>query len=327
MFIERPADPSPAGAQTLAARVAARFGVPESMIAGRVEKGRFRVKAGVDLEKARRFAIELEKLGAVCSIADDAGRSVPIAEPAPADEFLTLEPPPEPVGLSAAAGAGPQDLGALGASGGPDGLRLSALDGSGPAAAAAAGSAKTPGADAFLPPEMLEERSLELLTPAPELTPPPPPSPPEVSAASAPIASEPIADAPPVAARERSHPLEVLAERPRLRLGVGAALAVLLGFLAAHLAASLRESGYADIRRDVIEAQAEVVSEDQWNALDGIRAAALERLDARKTNAIITALAVWVLVGGGVVFAWQRAIDWSRWTARDGATEAGADLG
>lgn len=348
MFIERPSDGSPGAAEALAARVASRFGAPESVIAGRLRQGRLRVKAGIELPKARRFVAELESLGAVCSIVDDQGRSVPLVEPAPEPEgdFLTLEDPPapapEPVGLSVGASAAPQDLGALGPSGDSGGLMLAALDGSGAATGGPGAPAQKPSRDAFLPPEMLEESSLELLTPPPEIEAGAGASTPGVSAPVSPAASAPATSAPapardagfdepppPAAApapRPRRHPLEALASSPRLRLGVGVALAVLLGFSAAHLVAAMRESGYADIRGEVIEAQAAVVSEDQWNALDGVRAAALERLEARKSNAVVSALAVWAIVGGGIAFAWQRKIDWSRWQRRDQPDASDADL-
>jgi hypothetical protein len=161
VFVERPRDPAPSAVQALANAIAARYGLPASALVQRLSGGRLRVKAGVDLVTARELASDLERLGAICSLVDEAGAPVaaaapPAAPPAPtasasrsppaptASASRSLTPAPTasasrsltPVpgqfasGLAAAFGGGgdaDQDLGALGDASAS--FKLSTLDG------------------------------------------------------------------------------------------------------------------------------------------------------------------------------------------------------
>lgn len=332
MFIERSRDASPEGIDSLAAAVARTFGVGAEAIAARLRQGRFRVKASVPLEKAERLRTLLEGVGAVCSVVDEQGRPVPAA--GRDDALLTLaDDASAPTGyegaLSAASSSGDsQELGVLGSDAGEDNAyQLATLDGTdderpGQASAAAPSQASE---DAFLPPEMMNEQALELLTPPPEampVEPQPPPAPAPAPPRAAPAAPRrsaavPIVDAGAEPASEdeapRQSPLVALASNERLRLAVGAALAVLIGFLAAHVHATARESSYAEVIGEVREAQALATTEERWSALDELRASALARLDARHTSIVITSMVLWLVVAAGIGFLWLRAVDWSRW--------------
>jgi hypothetical protein len=79
VFIERAQDPANVGA--VAAAIAERYGLPSEAIARRMSTGRFRVKANVDLDTAKAFARDLERLGAICTVADAAGGQSPTAPP------------------------------------------------------------------------------------------------------------------------------------------------------------------------------------------------------------------------------------------------------
>lgn len=78
VFIERAQDP--AATAQVASAIADRYGMPEEAIARRMAAGRFRVKANVDLETAKKFAADLERLGAVCTVAR-ASASAPVDSP------------------------------------------------------------------------------------------------------------------------------------------------------------------------------------------------------------------------------------------------------
>src|SRR5262245_8058537 len=65
VFIEKAVDPTPEGRARLAAGIAAKYRLPEAQIAQYLQAGRFRVKSNVDEATARRFAGELQVLGAI----------------------------------------------------------------------------------------------------------------------------------------------------------------------------------------------------------------------------------------------------------------------
>jgi len=81
--------------QAVAQAISARFGLPAAVLAERLGTGRFRVKQGVDLETAKRFAADLDALGARASVASASGEVVVAAAPAPEEELeLMPESPP-----------------------------------------------------------------------------------------------------------------------------------------------------------------------------------------------------------------------------------------
>jgi len=334
VYLERPRDPTASGRARLAAAIAARYGLPEDDLAARLAAGRFRVKAGVDRGTAERFAADLEQLGADCTVVD--GRTG-----APVVRVPTSIPPrPAPQsfhsGLAAAfeARQDEPDLGALGEESGT--LSLATLDGSDDAAAhAAARFAPPPAArpsipalpapvptspafgagpvDLFAPPE--DEAPLDLAmelaevpkksgTVAPEPVAPPvaPPSPAPVR-----VTAAPAAGGAPTSLPDR---VRRLAESARARFAAGVFLAVLLGFVPAHVIASVREgAAFAAIDATVAEQQARVSSLEDWQGLDRVRAAQLDRKRTERRSIALFSLLVWAAAGGGIAFAWFRVLD------------------
>ena len=306
---------------TNADTLGARLGISAAEVRARLAKGRFRVKANVDRDTADRFVRDLTAAGARCAIEE--------GKP----EFQS--------GLAAAfsSQAPAANLGALGQEGAA--LSLASVDGGEePSAAPSATSFSpppTPAAkpqaqakakpkdaplDLFVPPETQEqEMALEL---AEERPAPPPPrqssqelakparaSQPSMAAASQSLAraSQPSMA---VAAPSLASRLGPLGE-PRARFAAGVLLAVLLGFVPAHLVASMREkSAYATIDTRVRAAQQMADSEEAYAGLDRIRATALSDKDSARRNAALVAFAIWAIAGAGLAFVWFRKIPWDR---------------
>jgi len=112
------------------------------------------------------------------------------------------------------------------------------------------------------------------------------------------------------AAVVKSSKLGPLAD-PRARFAAGVLLAVLIGFVPAHLVASMRESSaYKEIDNKVLAAQQLADTPDAYATLDRMRADQLERKKGEQRNAAIIALAIWALVGGGIAFAWFKKVPW-----------------
>ncbi|MEM9488415.1 MAG: hypothetical protein AAGC55_04685 [Myxococcota bacterium] len=104
--------------------------------------------------------------------------------------------------------------------------------------------------------------------------------------------------------------LATVAGQPRARYAVGVLLAVVLGFLPAHIVSSIREGTYDDIDQAVIAEQERVETVEEWQALDDFRAAQLERKESAQSSIALTGMLVWLLAGGGIGFLWFRKIDW-----------------
>jgi hypothetical protein len=103
----------------------------------------------------------------------------------------------------------------------------------------------------------------------------------------------------------------------RARFVIGVAIAVVLGFVPAHLVASVRQdAAFTEIDARVTERQAEVTTRDEWAQLDVLRAAQLDRKQAAHRNIVLFAMAVWAAAGGALAYVWFRAIDWQRLAAR-----------
>ena len=90
-------------------------------------------------------------------------------------------------------------------------------------------------------------------------------------------------------------------------------LAVVIGFLPAHVIASARESSaFKEIDNKVLVAQQHADTPDAYATLDRMRADQLARKESEQRNAAIIAFAIWALVGGGIAFAWFKKIPWDR---------------
>jgi hypothetical protein len=349
VFIDRARDPSPLATVTLAKLIAERFRLPAEAISARLAQGRFRVKSGVDLPTAERFAADLEALGAVCSIVDDATNQ-PVSraraaappvneEPAPAphadaDDAPSSSPADYQSGLAAAFGggaAGSQDIGALGD---PESgsFSLATIDGAddrdrAPAVAQSfspPGADEPPLADLFAPPESNEELALGIDTD------PVPPMVARAPAAAPPqelLSLLPEGAAPTVPRAPEGNPIQrgraALAQRPGVRAAVGAMLAMLLGFAVAHVVGVVRESSAFDAPRESTAAAAATYAgttvgtaaeqAELTAAFQRQRAAQLAIMKDSKQSIAILAGVVWLLVAGGVGFVWWRVIDWDRW--------------
>ncbi|MCG8422920.1 MAG: hypothetical protein MJE77_33860 [Proteobacteria bacterium] len=372
----------------MGAAIAARYGLPAAELAHRLASGRFRVKSGIDRDTATRLIIDLESLGAVCSLEDETGRLIPPARSAPAPQ-----PPSRPGQGSPARESGPPyggaaspseyqsglaaatestsaqpDLGALDQGAGD--LALATLDGKDDQLAPGQEAVASFDAAAFAPPQAGEAGELRLaidpaqarrdssrrlasqqpddglgpvvtgvaIPPGLEETNLPPPS----DGGAVRISSELPAQAPrphsqsmdAVAPEEGARAasmaggtarasrfaagraligrgLNILAGVPRARYATGVFLALLLGFLPAHIFASVREgSVFDEIDAQVQADQERIVDIDDWNALDGMRQAQLDRKESAQFNIALGGIFIWLLAGAGVSFLWFRKIDW-----------------
>jgi hypothetical protein len=99
----------------------------------------------------------------------------------------------------------------------------------------------------------------------------------------------------------------------RVRFAAGVLLAILIGFVPAHLVAAARESSaYKTIDDKVMAAQQLADTPDTYATLDKLRADQLDRKKSEQRNAAIIAFAIWALAGGAVAFAWFKKVPWER---------------
>ncbi|HEY1556315.1 MAG TPA: hypothetical protein VGF94_15875 [Kofleriaceae bacterium] len=270
---------------------------------------------------------------------------LPATMPAPKPAATPTKPPQFASGLAAAFSGehAPADLGAFDKLGG-DSLSLASVDGSdgGPAASAfvpppidaAPAPAATPNKSAAKPvkPERPKDEPLDLFVPpdaaGDELKVELADDEVERAAkkrASVPPATEPVPPAPAPAARISSPSLPPvtavaapvrrgnLLGDERVRFVAGVLLAIVLGFVPAHVVASVRETAaYAAVDGDVESAQQDAQTPDTYEMLDARRAELLGRkYDDRRTIAV-TALLIWAACGAGIAFVWFRKIRWDR---------------
>ncbi len=339
VFIERCRDERPETAQALARAIAARYGIEPAQIAGRLAKGRFQVKANLDLDSARRFVSYLEGEGALCTVVDGMGQIVmqsarlsaaagaelrdEISMPEVDDEFALHTPPPPPdyssdyeSGLSAASGsaAAAQTLGALDDQSASHSFSLATLDGKGDEGGAGAGVSRAAidHESAFLPPEMQSETALELDTDS-ALMAAQSRAAEELSVEQEPgDTPEPQAKAAPLPARV----LGLLSRNERARFAAGVMLAVLLSFVAVHFFAASRESSrYEGVLTTLREEYAAADTPAAWQALDDARDHAQTTLHDRRTTIVVTSTMIWLVLAALLVFVWMRLVDWSRFEA------------
>ncbi|HEY1551267.1 MAG TPA: hypothetical protein VGG28_25740 [Kofleriaceae bacterium] len=340
VFVEGAIDSSPAGIDRLAAAIAEHYGLPAGELRTRLAKGRFRVKGNCDRATADSYVRDLSQLGARCTVEDAAAPPSRASTPAiatPAHGTRTTTPPPSALksGLAAAFG-GDSAQASLGALDSNATFTLASVDGGDdapappapaasfapppPAAIAASPVKKTtpkPVAaapvDMFAPPDAAEEAAFKVeladdeveraakkrvsIPPATEPASAPEPPPSRVSRVS--IQPATVAPAP-----------RGMAD-PKTRFALGVLIAIVVGFVPAHLLASVREkSAYSEIDRAVDQTQREADTPDAYDALDAFRQRQLVRkYDARRSAAILAFL-VWGVLGGGVAYVWFRRIRW-----------------
>jgi len=271
--------------QKLATAVGQRYQVDPTQILGRLQKGRFRVKANLALTEAQSFVDYLESCGALCSILDGQGRVV--------KRSRMRTPPPIP-------SAPVQELM-------PEGpLQLAMLDeGSSEMSSGVAGVANT--SDAFLPPEETSKAALELAME------------PEAAVAPAPLASSPPASAPTQqptrtsTVPKKSSALSLLVSSERIRLVVGVVLALLVGFMVSSaLGSSLENRRYSSVVGELKAAYLAVDSAEAWEELDVLRTTTIQALERRRKNVVITSSLVWLAISCLLLWLWLRIVPWDR---------------
>jgi hypothetical protein len=97
VFISGAVDGSAAGVERLAQAIASYYGLPADDLRARIANGRFRVKGNCDRATAERFANDLSRLGATCTIeeATPANHSkTPLPFPAVSPPLASTKPPP-----------------------------------------------------------------------------------------------------------------------------------------------------------------------------------------------------------------------------------------
>jgi hypothetical protein len=351
VFVEGATDATPAGVERLANAIAKHYGLPAADLLGRLQKGRFRVKGNIDRETADKYRRDLEILGARCTVEEANAQNSQRATPLPFPAVRPATPPAGvqqyQSGL-AAAFSGQQPAASLGALEKDNmSFSLASVDGAddqpAPSAAAFAPPEAAMSASIGPPPEKPKAAKPEKPKDVPlDLFAPPDAQgdelkvdialdekPKRQSAPAIPVPAEPASRRPepslqtpnrapsPVALAAAVEPkrggkLGPLGD-PRARFAVGVLLAVLIGFVPAHLVAATRErSAFEDVDGKVIAAQQLADTPEAYATLDRMRADQLRRKESEKRNAAIIAFAIWALVGGGIAFAWFKKIPWDR---------------
>jgi hypothetical protein len=113
--------------------------------------------------------------------------------------------------------------------------------------------------------------------------------------------------APPAAPRTRLATHAQLAASPRVRLAAGVVLAIVLGFVPAHIVASLREdNAFRPIDSRVTAAHAAVDSQASYEALDALRAEQREAKRSARNKIALTSMLIWAASGGAIAYVWFR---------------------
>ena len=100
---------------------------------------------------------------------------------------------------------------------------------------------------------------------------------------------------------------------PKIRFAVGVVIAIVLGFIPAHLISHFQESSaFAKIDANVTNVQKDVATPDDYAALDGFRAGQLERKHDERRNIALLAMVIWAAAGAGIAYVWFRRIPWDR---------------
>ncbi|MEO6777650.1 MAG: hypothetical protein ABI467_32285 [Kofleriaceae bacterium] len=100
---------------------------------------------------------------------------------------------------------------------------------------------------------------------------------------------------------------------PNTRFALGVVIAIVLGFLPAHLIAHLQEaSAYASIDANVTAVQHDAVTPDDYAALDTFRTGQLARKHDERRNIALLAMLIWGAAGAGIAYVWFRRIPWDR---------------
>src|SRR5262249_39653470 len=99
---------------------------------------------------------------------------------------------------------------------------------------------------------------------------------------------------------------------PRVRFVAGVAIAIVLGFVPAHLVAAWRERAeFAAIDDKVEAAQSAADTPETYAALDALRAEQLDAKRSARRNIEMLSLVIWAIAGGALGYGWFR-MPWRR---------------
>lgn len=102
-------------------------------------------------------------------------------------------------------------------------------------------------------------------------------------------------------------------ETPRWRFAAGVILAIILGFIPAHLIAASREaSAFASIDQRIVDTQNAADTPELYERLDDFRSHALADKQSARKNIAMQSMLIWAVVGAGIAFAWFRAVPWGK---------------
>jgi hypothetical protein len=97
----------------------------------------------------------------------------------------------------------------------------------------------------------------------------------------------------------------------RVRLVAGVVLAILIGFLPAHLVANMRErAAYQRVDALVEQKQADATAQEDYDALDAFRARELDDKRGSHRSIMLMAFVIWGAVGGAVAYGWFKRVPW-----------------
>jgi len=100
---------------------------------------------------------------------------------------------------------------------------------------------------------------------------------------------------------------------PRVRLAAGVMLAIVLGFVPAHLVADVRErQAFGAIDAAVTARQAAADTSERYAALDAFRAEQRAAKRSARRWIVISSLVIWAAAGGALAYAWFRRLPWQR---------------
>jgi hypothetical protein len=141
-----------------------------------------------------------------------------------------------------------------------------------------------------------------------------------------PVPTAPIPILAPTASKPKSAPIAVVSPTGRLgplanervRMAVGVAVAILLGFLPAHFIASAWEhAAYRDIDNKVEHRYEDAAgSVDDYAMLDAFAEHELDAKRSTRNNIAVVALLIWAAAGAGIGYLWFRRVPWDDLDAR-----------
>jgi hypothetical protein len=324
VFLEGAIDPSTDGIDSVANAIANRYGISATDIKNKLAAGRVRIKADVDRSVADGLVRDLLSLGGIATaIAGGVGAGASSANNANSAKSggsvlsgmaaRSNASNNASSGLAAAAGfqsSCQDDFGALGALSLNDDAMLSTPGGG-------SSGVKAVSAPSFAPPGMLDfpddevvartssvdAGTLDLFGPPDEMA----DAEPELEQEVSPRAVRATAFA------EQQAIMAAQAANLRRRLAAGAVLAVLVGGVPAVLVAGARQNAEfkaIDARVALIQTEADTM--EAWTNLDIMRRNQIQRKRTVQRDALTTALAMWIVIGGVAGYAWIRLMPWDR---------------